>query len=77
MNEELERILTNLKDAGCESREVKEAERLYETGDWETLMRYFRKCRCRRMEELHRSQRNVDCLDFLIRQTAKAIQQIN
>ncbi len=27
-----------------------------------------------RMEELHESQRKVDCLDFLIRQTAKTIQ---
>ena len=47
MKEELEKILTNLSDAGC---------------------------RCIRMEELHESQRKVDCLDFLIRQTAKTIQ---
>ena len=40
----------------------------------QALIRYFRKCRCSRMEELHESQRRVDCLDFLIRQTAKTIQ---
>ncbi len=74
MKEELKTILTNLSDAGCGSEELAKAEQLYEAGDAEALLRYFRKCRCRRMEELHESQRKVDCLDFLIRQTAKAIQ---
>ena len=71
MNEELERILTNLKDAGCGGEEIKKAEQLYKAGDTDELIRYFRKCRCIRMEELHENQRKVDCLDFLIRQTAK------
>ena len=73
MTEELEKILTNLSDAGCASEEQEKAKRLYEAGDTKALIRYFRKCRCRRMEELHESQRKVDCLDFLIRQTAKTI----
>ena len=71
MNEELEKILTNLSDAGCGSEELQKAKQLYEVGDTEALIRYFRKCRCSRMDELHESQRKVDCLDYLIRQTAK------
>jgi hypothetical protein len=71
MNEELEKILTNLSDAGCGSEELQKAKQLYEAGDTEALIRYFRKCRCSRMDELHESQRKVDCLDYLIRQ-AKA-----
>ena len=71
MNEELEKILTNLSDAGCGSEELQKAKQLYEAGDTEGLIRYFRKCRCSRMDELHESQRKVDCLDYLIRQ-AKA-----
>ena len=74
MKEELERILTNLSDAGCRSEELEKARKLCEAGDAEALIRYLRKCRCSRMEELHKSQRKVDCLDFLIRQTAKMIQ---
>ncbi len=74
MKEELEKILTILSDAGCGSEEMKTAEQLYRAGNPEALIRYFRKCRCRRMEELHESQRKVDRLDFLIRQTAKTIQ---
>ena len=71
---DLEDILTNLSDAGCGNEELRSAQRLYESGDTDALIRYFRKCRCSRMEELHESQRRVDCLDYLIRQTARTIQ---
>lgn len=74
MKEELEKILTNLSDAGCGSEELEKARKLYKAGDMEALIRHFRRCRCSRMEELHESQRKVDCLDFLIRQTAKTNQ---
>ena len=74
MKEELEQILTNLSDAGCGSEELEKARKLYEAGDMEALIRHFRRCRCSRMEELHESQRKVDCLDYLIRQTAKTNQ---
>ncbi len=73
MNEELEKILIGLSDAGCGGEELKKAQQLYEAGDVEALILHFRKCRCSRMEELHESQRNVDRLDFLIRQTSKLI----
>ena len=74
MKDELEKILTNLRDAGCGSGEVEKAKQLYESGDTKALLRYLRICRCNRMEELHESQRKVDCLDFLIRQTVKTLQ---
>ena len=73
MNEELETILNNLSDAGCGDEELQKARQLYEAGDTQALIRYFRKCRCNLMEKLHESQRKVDRLDFLIRQTAKKI----
>lgn len=72
MNAELEIILTNMEDAGCGEEELKKASLLYKAGDSEALIRYFRKCRCSRIEELHENQRKVDCLDYLIRQTEKS-----
>ena len=74
MNEELDQMLSNLADAGCGQEELEHAAQLYETGDAEALLRHFRKCRSRRMDELHEVQRKVDRLDFLIRQKTKAIQ---
>ena len=73
VNEELDQMLSNLADAGCGSEELEHAVQLYETGDAEALLRHFRKCRSRRMDELHEVQRKVDRLDFLIRQRTKAI----
>lgn len=74
VNEELDQMLSNLADAGCGQEELEHAAQLYETGDAEALLRHFRKCRSRRMDELHEVQRKVDRLDFLIRQKTKAIQ---
>ncbi len=71
MDVELEEILTNLSDAGCGKDELEKTKQFYEEGDTETLIRYFRRYRCNLMEKLHESQRKVDCLDFLIRQTVK------
>jgi hypothetical protein len=72
MTEELEKILGGLSDAGCGSLDLKKAKLLYEAGDADALIRHFRKCRCDLMDELHKSQRKVDCMDYLIRQTEKA-----
>lgn len=69
MNKQLEKILTNLSDAGCGSDELNKAKKLYEVGDGEALIRFFRQCRSNRLEELHASQQKVDRIDFLIRQT--------
>jgi len=73
VNEELDQMLSNLADAGCGQEELEHAAQLYETGDAEALLRHFRKCRSRRMDELHEVQRKVDRLDFLIRQKTKVI----
>ena len=50
MNKELEKILTNLSDAGCGSDELQKARQLYEAGDTEALIRFFRKCRCEHLK---------------------------
>ena len=74
MSDELERILESMADAGCGAEEKEHAKLLYMSGDMQGLIRFLRRCRCGLMEELHKSQRKVDCLDILIRRTSKAIQ---
>ena len=49
----------------------KESKSLYEAGDMDGLVKYLRKCRCDLVEEMHDSQRKVDRMDYLIRQTQK------
>ena len=64
-------ILENLSDMGCDERQTSSMKKLYEEGDKETLLRNLRQCRCHLMDELHDSQKQVDNMDFLIRQIQK------
>ena len=71
MDNALEQIQLTMRDAGCTEAEVAETLRAYREERPETLLWQLRKCRCARIEELHESQRRVDRLDYLIRQTQK------
>ena len=71
MEQDYKQILTGMEDAGCTPKEIRDAEKLCDRKDPDALVRHLRRCRCSRMEELHESQRKVDCLDYLIRQTEK------
>ena len=72
MENTLEQIRLILRDAGCTEDEIRDALRIYQSEDAKSLLRQLRKCRCRRMEELHESQRRVDRLDYLIRETKQS-----
>ena len=74
MKDIIDQIRTAMCDAGCSEAEIADALREYSTGDPAGLLHQLRKCRCQRMEELHESQRRVDRLDYLIRQTQKTAQ---
>ncbi len=70
MDEMTEQLRETMRAAGCSDAEIADA--LRECGDPDRLLRQLRKCRCRRMEELHESQRRVDRLDYLIRRTKQS-----
>lgn len=71
MKEQLNRLLEGMADAGCSREEIQEAQRLAKTGDGAALKRHLRKCRCSLLDEMHESQKRVDCMDYLIRQVEK------
>ena len=62
------------KSTGCSDYVIKEIMKLSESGMITEALQKMKKERCRLMDELHKSGRKVDCLDFLIRQTEKEIQ---
>lgn len=72
MELDLEAILTGMEDAGCIGEELAAARRLYGGGSEDEVVLLLRRCRCRRLEELHEGQRNLDRLDKLIRQARSA-----
>jgi len=75
MKMELKAMLDNLADAGCGKQDADIAEKLYKTGQTSELIRFFKKCRCSLVNEMHESQRKVDRMDYLIHRTEKETEQ--
>ena len=67
----MEDFISCLNDAGCDKELISEVCRLYECGDNGMVIRKLRRHRSTLMDELHSSQKKVDCLDFLLRKLAK------
>lgn len=63
----------NLLDAGCSDEAAAFVDQLYQAGKISDALLKMKMIRCDLMDELHKSQRKVDCLDYLIRQTEKEI----
>jgi hypothetical protein len=57
-----------MTDAGCSEAAIQRAERFYQGGKAEDLIRCLRSCRCDALEEIHEKQKQLDRLDKLIRE---------
>ena len=64
-------VKRNLLDVGCSNESADYVDRLYQAGRISDALHEMKVIRCDLMDELHQSQRRVDCLDYLIRQTEK------
>ncbi len=65
MTEE-ERILRNLKDAGCDSDTIQRFFNLKEEGRQKEQLRLLALHRANLLDKLHVSQSMIDCLDYLV-----------
>lgn len=59
-------ILQNLKDAGCNSEIADRVIMLSETGNSVTALNILAKHKMKLLDNLHKTQKKIDCLDFLI-----------
>ena len=66
-------VRCNLLDAGCSEVSAAFVDQLVQAGRISDALHELRVIRCNLMDELHQSQRRVDCLDYLIRQTEQEI----
>ena len=74
MNVQKENLVIALSDAGFSQEAIEKAERLWGAGRARDLIRHLRLCRCELMDILHESQKRVDRVDTLIRQTEKTME---
>ena len=73
MKDRLEKMTMALSDAGCRQDAIERAGRLLEAGRTDELIRHLRLCRCDLMDDMHKTQRRLDRMDYLIRQAEKNI----
>ncbi len=66
-------VKRNLLDAGCSDASAAFVDQMVQSGRMTDALHEIRVIRCHLMDELHQSQRRVDCLDYLIRQIEKEI----
>ena len=71
MSEQFENLLVGMADAGCTETEIKGAEQIIRSGRLDELKKHLKKCRSNLLDEMHESQKRVDRMDYLIRQTEK------
>ncbi len=64
-----EYLLAGMADAGCSKEEIDGAKRLMDSP--EELTRHLKRCRAELLEKMHESQKRVDRIDYLIRQTER------
>ena len=66
-----ETIIQNLKDSGCNSEIIESFVANLRTKKYSEGMKLLAAHRRRLLEELHREQRQIDCLDYLVFQIKK------
>ena len=64
-------LLDNLEDAGCDSSFVERFLALERSGQYRELLRLLSDHRRHLIDCLHREERRIDCLDYLVYQLEK------
>lgn len=65
-------VVQNLKDAGCNGDTVKLFMELAEAGEKRGQFKLLEKHRSDLLDQIHKSEKQIDCLDYLIYQMRKA-----
>ena len=67
-----EAIIQNLKDAGCDSETIKKFMADLQKGKEANGLKRLAEHRRNLLDSLHREQKCIDCLDYLVYQIKKA-----
>lgn len=66
-----EAVVQNLKDAGCSEEKIAAFMKEFHGERMKEAVRVLEIQRCSLLEELHASQKKIDCLDYLVYQIEK------
>lgn len=71
VSESSESIIQNLKDAGCDSETIEKFMADLQKGKEASSLKYLAAHRKKLLDSLHREQKCIDCLDYLVYQMKK------
>lgn len=72
INESSESIIQNLKDAGCDSETIEHFMEDLQKGKEASSLKRLAVHRQKLLDSLHREQKCIDCLDYLVYQMKNA-----
>lgn len=61
-----ESLKKNLIDIGCNHKQIQRFLKYYDDDDKKNMYFFLRLQRCRILEEVHREQKKIDYLDYLV-----------
>lgn len=64
-------VIQNLRDAGCDRKTVEQFLFLEEAGELEKQLELLSHQRKKLLEKVHREERKITCLDYLVYQLEK------
>ena len=72
-NQEQEHTIRNMKDAGCSEDTIHRFLLCYQAGDIKGELKVLENHRQTLLDEIHKGQKEIDCLDYLIYQIEKSV----
>lgn len=63
-----EDIIQNLKDAGCDNKQIQELLELYKNGEKEKVHKILDEHRKNVLNKVHKNEKQIDCIDYFIYQ---------
>lgn len=69
-------VVQNLEDAGCDAATVEQFLSLMKKRQTAEQLALLSRHRRQLLDDLHRDERRIDCLDYLVYQIQKATQQV-
>ena len=64
-------VIQNLKDAGCDTKTVEQFMKLRKEGNIKEQLDLLSRQRCKLLDRVHREEKRIDCLDYLVYQIQK------
>lgn len=74
-NQERERMVLNMKDAGCSEDTINRFLLCYQAGDIKGELKVLSNHRQTLLDAVHKGQKKIDCLDYLVYQLEQEVRE--